>query len=274
MQNLYKPGMDFLNKAFDDAFSNIVIFFLDYELALAVFWLLKKRDLKTIFGYPVLFALLTVFNPYLMIPVADKIGLSSRIRRIFWLLPVNLVLAFAIVCLVYRFTRRWKQAAALALFLILAAAAGECQLPHMVPAENIYKISDESIAIADMIEEDAQTSEPKRCLFADIQLLELRQYNPSIYNTIRRKDILNWSMNPADPSSVEQVLNERSSHHILTMLLYYGVPVESDILKRYVRRFHIRYIIPNKEKGLDGYFEEMGYDEIGETEHFTVWRVG
>lgn len=274
MQNLYKPGLDFLNRAFDDAFSNIELFFLAYLLALAMFWFRKKRDLKTVFVYPVLFALFTVFNPYLMIPVADKIGLSSRIRRIFWLLPVNLVLAFVMVWLIHRFSKRWKQTAVLAVCLILVTLAGECQLPHMVPAENIYKISNESIAIADMIENDAQTSEPKRCLFADIQLLELRQYNPSIYNTIRRKDILNWSMNPADPSSVEQVLNERSSHHILTMLLYYGVPVESDILKRYVKRFHIRYIIPNKEKGLDGYFGEMGYEVIGETEHFTVWRVG
>ena len=33
MQNLYELGMDFLNKAFDDSFSNIEFFFLAYAAA-------------------------------------------------------------------------------------------------------------------------------------------------------------------------------------------------------------------------------------------------
>ena len=73
MQNLYELGMDFLNKAFDDSFSNIEFFFLAYAAALAVFWLRKKQNLKSFFVYPAVFAFFTVFNPYLMIPIADKI---------------------------------------------------------------------------------------------------------------------------------------------------------------------------------------------------------
>ena len=64
MQNLYELGMDFLNKAFDDSFSNIEFFFLAYAAALAVFWLRKKHNLKSFFVYPAVFAFFTVFNPY------------------------------------------------------------------------------------------------------------------------------------------------------------------------------------------------------------------
>lgn len=273
MQNLYKLGMDFLNKSFDDAFSNIEIFFLAYVLALVIFWLQKKQSLKAAFAYPALFALFTIFNPYLMIPIADAVGLSSRIRRIFWLLPINLVLAFVMVWLIHLLSKRWKRAIAAIALAALAAVLGESQFLHMVPAENIYKITDESIQIADIIETDAQTDEPKSCLFADIQLLELRQYDPSILNAIRRQEMLRWTIDPSDQDAVQQTLEKKQSRRILTLLLYYGVQLEPDVLKKNIKRHKIQYVIPNKDKGLGEYFQHAGYEAVGETEHFEVFRV-
>ncbi len=273
MQNFYRLGMDFLNKSFDDAFFNIGIFFLAYVLALAVFYLKKKHDLKSVFVYPALFAMFTVFNPYLMIPVAERIGLASRIRRIYWLLPVNLVLAFTIVWLIHLLSKRWKRAIGIIAFAVLIAVAGEGQFLHMVPAENIYKIKNESIQIADIIERDAKTDEPKSCLFADIQLLELRQYDPSILNTIRRQEMLRWSIDPTDPDMVQQTLDNKNSRRILTLLLYYGIQLEPAVLEKNITKHQIQYIIPNKNKGLGEYFRNAGYETIGETEHFEVFRV-
>lgn len=273
MQNLYKLGMDFLNKSFDDAFSNIGIFFLAYVLALAIFWFQKKQHLKSVFVYPALFAMFTIFNPYLMIPVADRIGLAPRIRRIFWLLPVNLVLAFVMVWLIHILSKRWKRAIAIITLAALIAALGENQFLHMVPAENIYKISNESIQIADIIEKDAQTDEPKSCLFADIQLLELRQYDASILNAIRRQEMLRWTIDPTDPDAVQQTLDKKNSRRILTLLLYYGIQLEPSVLKRNIKKHKIQYVIPNKNKGLGEYFKNAGYEAVGETEHFEVFRV-
>lgn len=273
MQDLYKLGMDFLMNAFKDSISNIELFFLAYVLALAVFLFRKDRDIKAMFVYPILFALFTVFNPYLMIPIADKIGLAPRIRRIYWLLPINLVLAFSATWIIHALSKRWKQAATAIVFLLLIALLGENQLTHMVPAENIYKIKDETIAIANMIEDDAQTDDVKTCLYADIQLLELRQYDPSITNTIRRKDMLNWPLDPTNPDSIQDVLKENKSRHIFTMVLYHGVQTEPSIVKKHLKKNHIQYVIPNKEKGLEDYFQNMGLQKIGETEHYTLMRM-
>lgn len=273
MQNLYELGMDFLNKAFDDSFSNIEFFFLAYVLALAVFWLRKKQNLKSFFVYPALFAFFTVFNPYLMIPIADKIGLASRIRRIYWLLPVNLVLAFAMTWLFFVLSKRWKKAIAVILCLIAVAFFGENQWTHIVPAENSFKIKNETIEIADMIEKDADTAEPKSCLFADLQLLELRQYDPSLLNAIRRKDMADWPVNLADPDWVQQTLNKKNSRRILTLVLYYGLQIDPAVLEKYMEKHQIQYVIPNKDKGLREYFGNMGYELVGETENFEVFRV-
>lgn len=274
MQNLYELGMDFLNKAFDDSFSNIEFFFLAYAVILAVFWLRNKQNLKSFFVYPALFGFFTVFNPYLMIPVADKIGLAPRIRRIYWLLPVNLVLAFALVWLIYVLSKRWKQAAAVILCIFLIALCGESQWKHMIPAENSYKIKNETVAIADMIEQDADTHEPKSCLFADIQLLELRQYDASLLNAIRRKDMADWSVNAADPAQVQRVLDKKNSRRILTLVLYYGIQIDPAVLEKNMDKHQIQYVIPHKEKGLGEYFGNIGYELVGETEHYEVFRRG
>lgn len=274
MQNLYELGMDFLNKAFDDSFSNIEFFFLAYAAALAVFWLRKKHNLKSFFVYPAVFAFFTVFNPYLMIPIADKIGLAPRIRRIYWLLPVNLVLAFAMTWLIYVLSKWWKQAIAVSLCILAAAFFGESQWKHMVPAENGYKIKNETIEIADMIEKDAGTDKPKSCLFADLQLLELRQYDASLLNAIRRKDMADWQVNPADPDWVQRVLNKKNSRRILTLVIYYGLQIDPAILEEQMDKHQIQYAIPNKNKGLGDYFGTMGYELVGETENFQVFRRG
>ena len=80
-------------------------------------------------------------------------------------------------------------------------------------------------------------------------------------------------MDPGDPASIQQVLDEKDSRHILTMVLYYGVPVEPAVVEKYMKKYDIAYVIPNKAKMLDEYFQGMGYEMIGETEHYSVFRV-
>lgn len=272
MQDLYQLGMDFLSNAFIDAFSNIEIFFLAYVLALIVFLFRKKKNLKALFVYPVIFALFTVYNPFLMIPLADKIGLASRIRRIYWLLPVNLVLAFVMVYLIQSLSKHWKRFVVVVIFLILTCTVGENQLVHMVPAENIYKIKNETLILADMLEKEAKTSETKSCIFTEIPLLELRQYDPSILNAIRRNDMLHWFIDPTDSASVQQVLEEKNSRHIFILALSYGLQVKPSIMKKHLKKQQVEYIILDKNKGLKDYFEDIGCKIVGETENYILFR--
>ncbi len=267
--------LDFINRSFDEAFEHIEFFFLAYVAALFVFWFQKKKDSRPVFVYPALFAFFTLCNPYFMLPLMDKINLAPRIRRIFWLLPVNLVLAFVIVTCIHRLSKRWQRLAAAFVFCAVIAFFGESQLSHMAPAENIYKIKDETIAVAEILDGHAPKGQPKSCAFADIQLLELRQYDPSIQNTIRRKDMADWpgSLDLSDPANVQKTLDEKNGRRILTMALYHGIPVEPAILGKYIQKFKIQYIILNNDKPLGTYFIESGCTEIGETEHYTVFAA-
>ena len=86
-------NVTFLYEMFRTAFGGIEWFLIAYFVCLAGFFVIGKERLSLGFLYPFLFMLLTIFNPFFIVPLAAKIGLTTRIRRLFWLLPVNLVLA-------------------------------------------------------------------------------------------------------------------------------------------------------------------------------------
>ena len=88
-------NVTFLYEMFRTAFGGIEWFLIAYFVCLAGFFVIGKERLSLGFLYPFLFMLLTIFNPFFIVPLAAKIGLTTRIRRLFWLLPVNLVLAYA-----------------------------------------------------------------------------------------------------------------------------------------------------------------------------------
>ena len=79
--------------------------------------------------------------------------------------------------------------------------------------QNIYKTSNEILEISSIIESDsAATGLEKRTLYSSQQLLELRQYDPSIRGILRRNDLLDWSIDPDDETQIADVI--ASNHHL------------------------------------------------------------
>ena len=128
---------------FRTAFGGIEWFLIAYFVCLAGFFVIGKERLSLGFLYPFLFMLLTIFNPFFIVPLAAKIGLTTRIRRLFWLLPVNLVLAYAFTMLCTLRMKKWAQLLLSIVFAVFVATVGSSVRPYLHMPQNIYKTSDE-----------------------------------------------------------------------------------------------------------------------------------
>ena len=212
---------------FRTAFGGIEWFLIAYFVCLAGFFVIGKERLSLGFLYPFLFMLLTIFNPFFIVPLAAKIGLTTRIRRLFWLLPVNLVLAYAFTMLCTLRMKKWAQLLLSIVFAVFVATVGSSVRPYLHMPQNIYKTSDEILEISSIIESDsAATGLEKRTLYSSQQLLELRQYDPSIRGILRRNDLLDWSIDPDDETQIADVIASNHHLHRLALVSRYVIQID------------------------------------------------
>ena len=127
---------------FRSAISGVEWFVAVYIVCILCFFIVGKQYLNTAFVYPLAFMAVTVFNPFLIVPLSEVIGLTTRIRRLFWLLPVNLVLAFSFTWLCTRPGRQLLKIGAAVCCIGFIVTAGTSVRPYLRMPQNIYKTSD------------------------------------------------------------------------------------------------------------------------------------
>lgn len=267
-------NVTFLYEMFRTAFGGVEWFLIAYLVCLAGFFVVGRERLSLGFLYPFLFMLLTIFNPFVIVPLAAKIGLTTRIRRLFWLLPVNLVLAYAFTMLCTLRMKKWARLLLAAVFAVFIVTVGSSVRPYLHMPQNIYKTSNEILEISSILESDsAATGLEKRTLYSSQQLLELRQYDPSIRGILRRNDLLDWGIDPENEEEIDAVI--ASSHHLhrLALVSRYGIQIDRDEFLESARKCTINYIISSSEMGLGDYYEAAGYEKIGQAGAFEVFRI-
>lgn len=277
---------------FRTAVGGIEWFVLGYALCIAFFFIIGRMRLNLAFVYPLVFMALTIFNPFLIVPLSDVIGLTERIRRLFWLLPVNLVLAYAFTCLCtvparksyltdppaptkrQRLLNSSHRLLAAALCIAFIVLFGTSTKPYLQMPKNIYKTSNEILEISRLIEEDStRTSTSKKALFSSQQLLELRQYDPSIEGFLRRSDLLEFSIDPDSQEQINEVIRSAHQPHILALVSRYGIRIDPEVFLASIERCHITYIIQEQEYGLGDYFAENGFELIGTAGIYEIYRI-
>lgn len=274
--------IEFFLEMFLSAVEGIEWFIAAYILCLVIFFAVGRPFLKLTFVYPFVFMAVTIFNPFLIVPVARVIHLSSRFRRLFWLLPVNLVLAYVFTCMCtlqpkkkphkFPFHKLWG-IAALICCITFTTVLGTSVRPHLHTPQNIYKTSDEVLSISAIIEEDTRVTRiKKRALYADLQLMELRQYDPTIRNFLRRKDLLNWNLKDTNEETIDQVIRSGHKRHILALVVRYGIQIDPKAFRTAAKSLKINYIITPDGMNLQDYFRQTGYEQIGTAGSYEIYR--
>lgn len=263
-----------LYEAFRTAISGVEWFVLAYIICLICFFVIGKDYMTTGFVYPFAFMMLTIFNPFLIIPLSEMIGLLPRIRRLFWLLPVNLTLAFVFTWAVFSFKKKYLRVFLCAVIAAGIICSGSFAIPHMHKLENPYKTSNMVVEISRIIEEDsAKNGLWKSVLHSDVELLELRQYDPSIHSALRRSDMLDWSIDPEDENAVKQVVKSRHVLRNLALVSRYGIEIKQSRFLKYIKRARVPYVITEPGRDLDTYLKEAGFEQIGNINEYRIYRL-
>lgn len=263
-----------LYDAFRTAIGGVEWFVLAYFICLACFFVIGKDYMNDGFVYPFLFMALTVFNPFLIVPLSGIIGLLPRIRRIFWLLPVNLTLAYVFTCAVCAPKKKSLRLLITACITGSVVLLGSSVVPHLHTPENIWKVSNTVVEISALIEEDAaENNLEKTALYSDVELLELRQYNPSIHSVLRRNDLLDWSIDPTDKEAVKKVIKSKHVLHTLALVSRYGVEINTKRFLKYMKRVKAPYVITEPARNLHDYLTLAGLEQIGTIDGYRIYRL-
>lgn len=275
MSSLFQfSNVSFLYEMLRTAFGGVEWFLAAYLLCLAAFFVIGRESLSLGFLYPFLFMLLTIFNPFLIVPFAELIGLTGRIRRLFWLLPVNLVLAFSFTSLCFLHTRKWLRPLIAAACILFIVSLGSPVRPYLQKPRNIYKTSPVILEISEFLAEDSErTGLEKVALYSSQQLLELRQYDPSIRSILRRQDLLDWEWTDSGEESVQAVIDSGHQLHRLALVSRYGVQIDREAFLESARRCHANYLITHTDMALGDYYENAGYTQIGTAGEFEIYRA-
>ncbi|MDY3251341.1 MAG: hypothetical protein SOX32_13475 [Candidatus Choladocola sp.] len=259
---------------FRSAISGVEWFVAVYIVCILCFFIVGKQYLNTAFVYPLAFMAVTVFNPFLIVPLSEVIGLTTRIRRLFWLLPVNLVLAFSFTWLCTRPGRQLLKIGAAVCCIGFIVTAGTSVRPYLRMPQNIYKTSDIILEISGIIDEDSRaTGTEKSALYSSQQLLELRQYDASIKSVLRRSDLLDWSLPDTSEETIQKAAQSGHIPHTMALVSRYGVQIDQDRFLEFARICHAYYVITNVDMNLSDYLSTAGYDLIGTAGDFEIYRI-
>ncbi len=259
--------------ALTQAFESLKVYFLIYCLCVVLIFLLGKSLDRERFVYPVIFLVLTLYNPILVSPIAETIGLLPRIRRIYWLLPVTLLIVYLIVRVVSEAgSAVFKVAVILAALLI--AGSWNNYFENRKTPENIYKISDESILVSEKLHELSPQDGDIMVVFSDDRLQEIRMYDASVRNILRRKDLLNWQPDVEDEEYVREVYASGKTNRIITLFVKYGcVPEDITILSDALEKKDPDYLICDKDSMKMMTLEDMGARKVSETDSFAIYEI-
>ena len=203
------------------AYENLYVYIGVFALLLVFLLFRGTREEKETFVFPVIVLALTLYNPLLINPIMDDIGLLPRIRRIYWLLPVNVLLAYMAVKAVFLLQKKTLRIiTAIALCVCIALGGSSMVNTAMDRTKNPYKLPEDVIAIADSLERDE--NKEVHAAFVDPELLALREYDPAIKNRLNRKLMWTWDVDVTDDAKIQQILTGNNPKKIMALVLRFG----------------------------------------------------
>lgn len=263
-------GMDFIYKAFDIYFDGFKSYLILFIIALVIMCIYAGKNVKQSFVYPVIALVFTIYNPIFMVYVIEKLSLSQRFYRFFWLLPIITVVAIMLLKLVEACEKKWMKAIVIVLIALCITQMSDSVLHNYVQADNIYKVDQEVLLLDDILVQNSVEGE-RVALYTEDNILALRQYDPSINSVLRRKEMLDWSIDVTDSKQVNDVLDSDNGRRILAMVIKYGMPIDPSVFEKYIEKYNVDYVIIKNGFELDDYMLDLGYENIGRTDIHTVY---
>lgn len=241
-------------------------------LCLIIFIRYKKKNALFLFGWYPLILALTVYNPFLMNTVIEKMGFESEYYRFFWLLPVNFLLAYGAVEFISSTRKVWKKAVIAAVFfgsVLICHKESVLDVLDLSLPQNVYKAEDDLLAISEIIHRDSTEEQPTVALPLEYNL-QARQYDPSLKLSIERDKMLYWLGSTTVGSYSAE--NKKYLYQSRIMeVIYGGNNISPKKLKIALRKTKTDYLVAYKAHQVHDTILEAGCTAVGVTPNAVVY---
>lgn len=235
----------------------IVIFFL---ISLVYLWLVEKRKhIRILFIYVPVILLLVFFNP-LFAKIVYEVAGSEIYYRILWLIPITIVIAFAIVDMLGRLEGAKRGAFGVAAVAVIAVSGSYIYSnPFFSKAENLYHVPQSVADICDAIEVEGREV---KAIFPVEMLQYVRQYSPVVCMPYGR-DILVDEMTEYNDlwSGWNALYDVMEAKEIDAGLLTAGCRAEGVV-----------YIVLPVEKKVNGSFTDYEFEEFAKIDDYVIYK--
>lgn len=243
------------------------LFFVIYLGALVYIVRQKSFVMKQVFVGPFVILLATVFNPLVMGPILQITEWENRYSRFFWMLPVEILSAYILACLIENQRRMEEKTAVIIIVACLVFLCGS-SATEMSLDDNIYKVDDSVIAVAELIDEVSDKERP--IVFYDEELYYwIRQYDASLIAGVNAGEMekYRWmTIEEIDPA--EQYEDEGTA---LAMFVR-GVEVEPAIVNQAIKNREVDFFVRDVDVYSDEYLQQLDIVYVDSVEGYELYR--
>ncbi len=233
------------------AYNGTGYYCLLFIAALIYLWFAEEdRNLRLLIVIVPTVIQILFFIPYFY--MAYNVLDEGTYYRILWLLPMTLVIAYSACLAIGTHTR--VGVAAMAVILALSGTFTYIGDTFTV-AENPYHLPDELIDLCEMVEPD-EGEERIWAAFPPSLVHYVRQYTTEIMLPFGRESMVDSWKKLDNP-----LYNE-----------YMRPVMRSDELAKQAKEYNCHYCILDAEKQVEGDMRSNGFELIGRTDHYLVYR--
>ncbi len=241
-----------------------------YLLGLVFIALKGGKELKRIFLYPGLIILFTVYNPLLPLIINRFFDINKEYYRFMWIPPVCILPAFLAAAYVMGEGRsRGFRIVGFAGFLLLFAGIGSFVYGKgYVPAENVYKIPNEVMAVSKLIRENTDMKYPVAVMDRDMQM-EIRQYDATILLACDRTQYLDF-LGDVDEDQLTREKNEYVNR-LLSVIAKYE-KIDKDSFREALNKTNTQFVVVERVSPMLRYLSDAGLESVGTTGSRVVFK--
>lgn len=219
----------------------------------AILYIYLKEDNKKIKSFLVYFPiiiLLVTLNP-IFNKIVGKIFTASVYWRVYWMLPLGVVIAYAAVRFINSENEKSKKVIATIGIIITIMISGKLiyNKENYIQVSNLYKVPDEVLEVVEVIRQGKE--EKKKALTSEQLVAYIRQVDASIELAYRREPT-----GYLDNEFV-RIMHSGISEDIVNMAF------ENDC----------NYIVLDRGLVINVELHYFGFERIAETENFIIYRV-
>lgn len=212
----------------------------------------KRKPIRILFVYVPIILLLIFFNPLVARVIYGVVG-NEIYYRILWLMPITVVIAFAVVDFLGRLEGIKRVVfGVVAAVVIMLSGSYIYNNPYFHRAENLYHVPQSVVDICDAIEVKGREV---RAVFPEELLQYVRQYSSLVCMPYGREILVDrWTQ----------------SHDIYDLMGEDVINVEQ--MAELCREYECHYVILPENKALEGDFAAYEYECFAEMHGYVIYK--